>query len=166
MITGFYMVSNLTFLINLINDRFLRGNKATLSVEFIHLGGQLTGQKLCIRVRPFVIHRATDINESGCDQRKEHMLINRKKMLAVMDKFTEVLFIRSLYGNFYKIGGHNSADILVTDPAQGVGWLAEIQPPFISTTEDSFAGGEVGCYIRAKFPEPCKYETISQGAKQ
>ena len=91
------------------------------------------------------------------------MLINRKKMLAVMDKFPEVLFIRSLYGNFYRIGGHNSADILVTDPAQGVGWLAEMQPPFVSTTEDSFAGGEVGCYIRAKFPEPCKYETFPQG---
>ena len=91
------------------------------------------------------------------------MRINRKKMLDVMNKFPDVNFIRSLYGNFYEIGGEDGPDILVTSPEKDVWWLAQMRPPFISTTEDSFAGGEVGCYIRAKFPEPCKYETFPQG---
>lgn len=91
------------------------------------------------------------------------MLINRKKMLAVMDRFPDVFFIRSLYGNFYKIGGKDSADILITSPTQGIAWLAEMKLPFASTTEESFAYGEIGCYIRAKFPEACKFETATQG---
>jgi len=94
------------------------------------------------------------------------MRINRKKMLDVMNKFQDVNFIRSLYGNFYEIGGENGPDILVTSPDQDVWWLAKMRPPFISTTEDSFAGGEIGCYIRAKFPEPCAYETLTQGEMQ
>ncbi len=86
------------------------------------------------------------------------MLINREKMLAVMEKYPEVLFTRSLYGNYYRIGGEDTGDIMIKYPEEDIGWALSRRPMFLSGTEESFAGGELGRYIRDKFPEPCPME--------
>ena len=88
------------------------------------------------------------------------MLINRKKMLAVMDLYPDVLFTRSLYGNFFRIGGKDSGDIMVKDPAAPVWWIANQKPMFVSSTEESFAAGEIGSYVREHFPEPSSMEAV------
>lgn len=87
------------------------------------------------------------------------MLINRTKMLAVMEHYPEILFTRSLYGNFYKIGGEDNADVMIKHPAQAFTWTITQRQRFISTTEESFATGAVGAYIRAKFPDPSRWES-------
>lgn len=84
------------------------------------------------------------------------MLINRRKMLAVMDRYPEVLFTRSLYGNYYAVGGADSCDVLVKYPYGAIDWVKD--KDFVSTTEDSFAAGEIGTWIRSRFPEPCRWE--------
>lgn len=84
------------------------------------------------------------------------MLINRKKMLAVMDRYRTILFTRSLYGNYYEIGGVDSCDVLVKFAYSGISWVME--EDFVSTTEDSFAYGEIGEHIRGLFPQPCTME--------
>lgn len=86
------------------------------------------------------------------------MLINRRKMLAVMERYPDVLFTRSLYGNYYKIGGVHNADVMIKHPAQEIGWAIAQRQMFISTTEESFATGGVGDYIRAKFPDASRWE--------
>ena len=86
------------------------------------------------------------------------MLINRKKMLAVMERYPDVLFTRSLYGNYYRIGGENHADVMIKHPMQEIGWAIAQKQMFISTTEESFATGGVGEYIRTKFPDASRWE--------
>lgn len=86
------------------------------------------------------------------------MLINRKKMLDVMDKYPDVLFTRSLYGNYYKIGGEDTGDIMIKHPDDWIGWVKKQSPMFLSTTEESFADGEIGEYIRSRFPNPSRWE--------
>ena len=88
------------------------------------------------------------------------MLINRRKMLAAMERFPDVLFTRSLYGNVYGIGGEDTGDIMIKDPAQEVWWLAQRKPKpmFLSSTEESFAAGDIGRYVRERFPDPCEME--------
>lgn len=86
------------------------------------------------------------------------MLINRRRMLNVMDKYPDVLFTRSLYGNFYAAGGLNAPDVMVKDPAQDAFWIENRRPAFVSTTEESFAAGDIGRYVREQFPEACAME--------
>ena len=96
----------------------------------------------------------------GTDNYEVHkpMRINRKKMLAVMARYPEILFTRSLYGNYYKIGGVDSPDIMVKHPEQDVWWIERQKPMFVSSTEESFAAGDIGRYVREQFPAPCEME--------
>ena len=86
------------------------------------------------------------------------MRINRRKMLYVMEQYPEVLFTRSLYGNFYGIGGEDGEDVLVKRPSERIEGLLRREPVFLSSTEESFAGGEIGRYVREAFPERCRWE--------
>jgi len=91
-----------------------------------------------------------------CYEVHKPMLINRRKMLEAMDRYPEILFTRSLYGNYWRVGGVNSRDVLVKYAANSAAWIRN--QDFASTTEESFAGGEIGRYIRGLFPEPSGWE--------
>jgi hypothetical protein len=84
------------------------------------------------------------------------MLINRRKMLDVMDRYRTILFTRSLYGNVFHIGGEDGGDVLVKYAYGNIDWV--LDQSFVSTTEDSFAKGEIGERIRGRFPQPCAWE--------
>ena len=85
------------------------------------------------------------------------MLFNRKKLLEVLEKFPDTPCIRSIYGNYYKIGGQNRHDmkIKVLDFKKMdlvYGW------EFLSTSDESFANGNVGAYVKNKFKERSRFE--------
>ena len=79
------------------------------------------------------------------------MLINRKKMLE-LNAITDFPGFRSLYANYFKIGGKEMKDVKIVSPTReykgGV---------YLSTDEKSF-NGVCGQQIRDKFPDKCKYE--------
>ena len=86
------------------------------------------------------------------------MLINRKKALEVLDKFPDTPAFRSLYGNYWKIGGTNCHDMKIKilnytrmDYVEGF-W------PFVSTSDESFENGNVGEFIKNKFNEKNRFE--------
>lgn len=85
------------------------------------------------------------------------MLINRKKALEVLLKFPDVHGFRSLYGNYWKIGGESKHDMkcLVLDyPSEKFkDW------EFLSTQDDSFERGNVGLWIKDKFKDKSRFET-------
>lgn len=85
------------------------------------------------------------------------MLINRRRMLAMMDEFPCVWFFRSMYGNYYDIPAENAGDVLVMDNSD-ISRMLEMRPVFLSSTEESFASGGIGRYIRAEFPDACRQE--------
>lgn len=84
------------------------------------------------------------------------ILINREQALKVLNQFPGNTQFRSIYGNYYSIGGR-----LIQDPKIDV---LDIMPnenvTLLSTVEESFKNGLVGSFIRNTFPEPCQYEII------
>ena len=82
------------------------------------------------------------------------MLINRKKGLEVLQRFPSVPMFRSLYGNYWSIGGTLTNDVKITDneTVPGKDWR------FVSTSDGSFENGCVGDYIRQTFKNPSRYE--------
>lgn len=82
------------------------------------------------------------------------MVINKKKALEVLGKYRRMPMFRSLYGNYWNIGGEQLTDCKIVKK--------DIEPSedavFLSTSEASFAHGKVGEYIRSQFTEECEYE--------
>lgn len=98
------------------------------------------------------------LKHNGCDRLDYAlhvpMLINRRKGLEVLKRFPDVPMFRSLYGNYWRIGGTLMDDVKIqnNDDIPGKDWR------FVSTSDGSFRHGRVGDYIRGQFKEPSRYE--------
>lgn len=68
--------------------------------------------------------------------------------------FTIPTCFRSLYGNHAQLGGREVDDAKVRDCDS----LPDPDAPAVSTTDRTFARGEVGRWIRARLPDPSPYE--------
>lgn len=88
------------------------------------------------------------------------MLINSTKLLKLVEdrlKHERRRYdgqIRTLYGNYYRVGGHYMDDVKITSYEQ------HFVGPFTSTDDDSFAKGIVGQQIRSRFNIPSIYEEV------
>lgn len=82
------------------------------------------------------------------------MLINRAKALEVLERFPEIGGFRSLYGNYWQIGGENQHDMKIKE----LGNFDWEDWEFLSTADKSFREGEVGKYIRGKFNKISRFE--------
>ena len=82
------------------------------------------------------------------------MLINRKKALEVLDAFPDCPMFRSLYGNYWEIGGVNRRDVKLTmiwqEPADN--------QSFLSTEDIAFNEGLAGRFVLKRFPEKSRFE--------
>lgn len=79
------------------------------------------------------------------------MLVNKLKMLEILN-LTDCIGYRSLYANYFQIGGEKMRDVKITSknkPYRG--------GKYLSTDDNSF-NGLVGEQIRWNFPDKCKYE--------
>ena len=86
------------------------------------------------------------------------MLINRKKALEVFDKFPDTPAFRSLYGNYWQIGGEHKHDMKIKLTYYGKMHLVEEIWDFLSSSDISFNQGNVGEFIRRKFNKPSRFE--------
>ncbi len=82
------------------------------------------------------------------------MLINRAKMRETLEKYPDEPMLRALYGNMHAIGGQPAKDCKIA---------AHLRPntkdqDIISTDDFAFAKLDTGDYIRAQFPDKCRYE--------
>lgn len=84
------------------------------------------------------------------------MLINKQMGLEILDRFPNVPGFRSLYGNYYQIGGINRQDMKIRATSYDMSVVDEWD--FLSTSDDSFKNGEVGRYIREKFKNKTRFE--------
>lgn len=86
------------------------------------------------------------------------MLFNRKKLLEVLEKFPNTPAYRSLYGNYWKIGGESKHDVKIKilnyKNMPGVASFWE----FVSTSDESFRDGNVGDFIKTRFSEKSRFE--------
>lgn len=63
----------------------------------------------------------------------------------------------TLAGNIYNWGGVSQDHDVKVHSWYEIPWWAE-RSPFLSTSDESFAYGEIGKHIRSQFPEPSRYE--------
>ena len=84
------------------------------------------------------------------------MLINKQMGLEILNRFPDVPGFRSLYGNYYQIGGINRQDMKIRATSYNMSVVDDWD--FLSTSDDSFKNGEVGRYIREKFKERSRFE--------
>ena len=86
------------------------------------------------------------------------MLINRKKMIEVLDKFPDEPMSRALYGNYYELGGVSKHDMKIQ--LLKYDKISEVmqQWDFLSTSDESFKNGTVGKYLRDKFKIKSRFE--------
>ena len=84
------------------------------------------------------------------------MVINKDKYLALCSMYpeTESSHRRTMYGNYYHIGGKRINDVKVVK--DGKKFSKDV--PFLSTIDDVFDGSEVGRFIMTRFTEKCTYE--------
>ena len=96
-----------------------------------------------------------ELESLGCETKNYTlhvpMLINKIKMLELLN-VTDFPGFRSLYANYYKIGGKEMSDVKVTSLTKVL-----VGTEYLSTDENSF-NGKIGDYIREQFPKPSKYE--------
>ena len=86
------------------------------------------------------------------------ILINRKKMLEVMNLFPDEPMSRALYGNYWEIGGESKHDMKIQKLNYNRTEIAVKEWDFISTSDESFANGRIGKYLRDKFDIPSRFE--------
>ncbi len=86
------------------------------------------------------------------------MLINRKKALEILDKFPNTPAFRSLYGNYWKIGGESKHDMKIK--IVKFSRLSEVENfwDFVSTSDDSFRDGEIGRFLKSRFDKKSRFE--------
>lgn len=85
------------------------------------------------------------------------MLVNRKKVLEVLDEFPNCPMFRALYGNYCEIGGERKSDVKV---------YVETETPFdenetfLSTDDKAWKRDTMGVttFIKQRFPEKSIYE--------
>ena len=87
------------------------------------------------------------------------MLIDKEKALEVLTAFPDCPMFRSLYGNYNQVDGVHMDDVKISDPTKEV----DPEAALLSTSNKTFKYGLAGKYIRAAFPDPCKYEAGQNG---
>lgn len=81
------------------------------------------------------------------------MLINRKKMASILERYPNEPMFRALYGNIAQIGGENMPDVKFYQNRQP--WPIGT---YASTADESWRTEKIGQIIRGKFATRCKYE--------
>lgn len=82
------------------------------------------------------------------------MLVNKKMVLEVLEKFPTAINFRNVYGNYYQLESKEMEDEKYFDNKKPINKEA----PYLSTWERSFASGMIGRYIREQFPEKSRFE--------
>lgn len=82
------------------------------------------------------------------------LLVNKALLAHTLQEFPTTPMFRSAYGNLNNIPYISHKDMKIYD----MNSIPEEDWDYVSTTEDTFAKGQVGKWIKEKFPEPSRYE--------
>lgn len=98
------------------------------------------------------------LSMNGCEEKNYElhmpMVINKQKMIETYRQFPNAGAVRSLYGNYHKVGGIEVEDCKLYElDAKPTG-----DETFLSSMDKTFHKGEVGKYIKSKFQKKSEYE--------
>lgn len=83
-------------------------------------------------------------------------VFNRKKLLKILEMYPNEHCIRSIYANYYEIGGKEYHDVKIFDMEPEFDYKKEEMLSTDDTT--TIEGNKHWEYIKSKFQEKCKYE--------
>ena len=86
------------------------------------------------------------------------MLVNRKKMLEVLELYPNEPMVRALYGNWWEIEGKQLKDPKCSSPQNRDISKTIASMKFLSTSDESFRAGYVGMWLRDRFPNKSRFE--------
>lgn len=81
------------------------------------------------------------------------MLVNRKKMAEVLDKYPNQPMFRALYGNYWQIGGEQKTDIKVRSFMP----INYMNLDMVSSSDQTWIR-PVGTFVRKRFPQKSRFE--------
>lgn len=99
----------------------------------------------------------TDVNKGTLSyELHKPFIFNKHKLLETMGIFPNTNAVRSLYANFWELGGEQAHDIKIFDNKPDFDYKSE---PILSTDDTvSRDGNSYWEYIKGQFLEPCRYE--------
>lgn len=88
------------------------------------------------------------------------MLINKEKGIHILKTFNNTVAFRSAYGNYYNLAKSIYPDVKVM--TVDTEYDPDLHNVYLSTSDVTWRRGEIGKYIRSKFPEPSRFEINSR----
>ena len=86
------------------------------------------------------------------------LLVNKTAAREALEAFPRVKSFRCLYGNFSRLESVTINDVKTSDIT---GRPSEDGVPFFSTSDGAFRSGAAGSILTRKFPNPSKWEEVS-----
>lgn len=85
-------------------------------------------------------------------------IFNRKKLLEILESFPNYNCIRSIYANYYELGGEKTHDVKIFNNKVDFDYKEEK----ILSTDDSILrdNNQYWDYIKSQFKDKCKYEML------
>lgn len=94
--------------------------------------------------------RSWDVKTEYSYELHTPMLFNKQKIFKIIDKLPKghrLSQLRTVYGNYYQIGGEPVNDVKVIKENQDI----PFDQQFLSSSDEAFENGSVGVYLRKKF---------------
>lgn len=149
-------------------DYFLTYFRATMKVPSRYVLAEEETMQWCeeqgfAQLLSYALHVPMPINRT--------MMRETLERLPLLGKNEMQLHVRTAYGNMHAIGGERIADVKVEPGTPGRRHRLNgvyidgnqttnrtLPKPFASSNDRTFASYAIGRWIRAMFPDPCRYE--------
>ncbi len=99
-----------------------------------------------------------ELEENGCPAYSYELhipaIFNKHKLLEILGAFPNAHCTRTLYGNYFEIGGEKTEDVKICTPDQPF----DKESQFLSSDDTTWGDTEITKYIKEKFSHPCKFE--------
>lgn len=82
------------------------------------------------------------------------VIINRHKLLEILGAFPNTHATRTLYGNYFAIGGEETQDVKYIDPKAEV----DTKSRFLSSDDSTWGDTKLTKFIKEKYPDPSRFE--------
>lgn len=128
--------------------------EAHISVLEASFGNRLTEYTKILKHASETLLKANKSNLSY--ELHKPFIFNRKKLLYILNKYPQEHCIRSIYANYYELGGIKTYDVKIFNQYPQFNYKKE---PILSTDDTvTHEGNEYWEYIKNQFKEKCKYE--------
>lgn len=155
---SFWLFNDDFFIMQKIEENMPPQYNGTLEAQIKRVEARHGGERTCYTARLRHLLGTLKGAKKGTINYSVHkpMLINRKKMLQVLEEFPDEPMQRALYGNYWEVGGINHSDMKVMLKNYSIDKISKW--PFLSTSDESFTEGNVGEYIRNRFKTKSRFE--------